>query len=93
MEWKYEIYFGRTVDQLEVDFILYGPKGLIAIEVKRSKKISSDDLKALRAFQCDYSIAKLYIFYGGNQRLYFDGIEAIPITEALLSLPALLNYT
>lgn len=87
----YDLYFWRTADkQLEIDFILYGPKGLIGIEVKRSKKIYPDDLKALKAFQEDYSIAKLYIFYGGNQRLYFDKIEAIPFTEALLTLPHIL---
>lgn len=89
-DFKYEIFFWRTVDKLEIDFILYGPKGLIAIEVKRSKKIHSDDLRALKAFQADYPIAKLYIFYGGNQRLYFDSIEAIPLSEALLHLPELL---
>lgn len=92
-EFKYDIYFWRTVDQLEIDFILYGPKGLIGIEVKRSKKITSDDLKPLKAFQTDYPTAKLYIFYGGNQRLYFDQIEAIPIVEALQTLHHLLQFT
>jgi predicted AAA+ superfamily ATPase len=89
-ELKYDIYFWRTIDKLEVDFILYGPKGLVAIEVKRSKKIHSDDLKALHAFQSDYPMAKLYLFYGGTQRLYFDKITAIPIAEALQTLPQLL---
>jgi predicted AAA+ superfamily ATPase len=87
----YEIYFWRTVDQLEVDFILYGPKGLIGIEVKRSKKIDTDDLKGLKAFQSDYPMAKLYILYGGEQRLYFDQIQAIPFREALFTLPDLLG--
>ena len=86
-ELDYEIYFWRTKDKLEVDFILYGPKGLIGIEVKRSKNISPSDLKGLKAFYSDYPTAKLYIFYGGSRRLYFDSIEAIPITEALRSLP------
>ena len=87
----YEIYFWRTVAKLEVDFILYGPKGIIGIEVKRSKKIHSNDLISLHAFQEDYPSAKLYIFYGGTQRLYFDRIEAIPISEALQTLPQLLG--
>lgn len=89
-ELGYEIYFWRTVDQLEVDFVLYGQKGLVGIEIKRSKKIYPDDLKALCAFQADYPSAKLYLFYGGDQRLYFEKIEAIPITEALKMLPKLL---
>ncbi|MES2199086.1 MAG: AAA family ATPase [Chlamydiota bacterium] len=87
----YDIYFWRTVDKLEIDFILYGPKGLIAIEIKRSKKINADDLKALKAFQSDYPMVKSYIFYGGDQTLYFDGIEAIPMEKALKTLPYLLD--
>lgn len=87
----YEFYFWRTVDKLEVDFILYGPRGIIGIEVKRSKKICPKDLKALKIFQTDYPSSKLYIFYGGRSRLYFDKIEAIPISEALQMLPNLLK--
>lgn len=89
-EYGYEIFFWRTVEKLEIDFVLYGPKGLIGIEVKRGNKINSTDLKALKTFKSDYPIAKLYIFYGGSQRLYFDDIEAIPISEALADLPNLL---
>ena len=91
LEFGYEVYFWRTADQLEIDFILYGPKGLVAIDVKRSKKINPADLQSLKAFQADYPNSTLYIFYGGNQRLYFDGIEAIPVAEALQNLPKLLE--
>ena len=91
-ELEYETFFWRTTDQLEIDFVLYGPKGLLAIEIKRAKNINEGDLKAMKAFQADYPNAKLYFFYGGNQRLYFNQIEAIPIAEALLTLPKLLGY-
>jgi predicted AAA+ superfamily ATPase len=91
LELGYEIYFWRTADKLEVDFILYGPKGLIGIEIKRSKKIDTDDLKGLKAFQIDYPSSKLYIFYGGSARLHFDHITAIPVGEALQNLPKLLE--
>ena len=87
----YEIFFWRTVDQLEIDFVLYGPKGLIGIEVKRASKIDTKDLKGLKAFQSDYPTAKLYLFYGGSKRLYIDNIEVIPAKEALMSLPELLS--
>ncbi len=90
-DFKYEFFFWRTSDQLEIDFILYGPNGLVGIEVKRARKIETDDLKSLKAFQQDYPTAKLFLFYGGSQRLYFDGIEAIPLTEALQSLPQILT--
>lgn len=91
LELGYEIFFWRTADQLEVDFILYGPKGLMAFEIKRSRKINDKDLKGIRAFQTDYPSAKLYLFYGGNRRLYFDHIEVIPIEDALKELPKLLT--
>jgi predicted AAA+ superfamily ATPase len=89
-DYGYTLYFWKTLDKHEVDFVLYGPKGLMAIEVKRSKKIDSADLKSLKAFKADYPVAKLYIFYGGERRLYFDEIEAIPFSEALKTLPTLL---
>lgn len=87
----YELFFWKTVDGLEVDFVLYGPNGLIAIEVKRSKKVRPDDVQALQAFHADYPSAKLYVFYGGTQHLHFDAIEAIPLETALKALPQLLG--
>ncbi len=88
---QYQLYFWRTVDQVEVDFVLYGPKGIIGIEVKRSDSINSKDLKGLRAFKEDYPEAKLFLFHGGTRREYIENIQLIPIREALLSLPELLN--
>jgi predicted AAA+ superfamily ATPase len=87
----YEIYFWRTIDKMEIDFILYGSKGLIGIEVKRSKRIDKRDLKSLKTFKLDYPVAKLYIFYGGEKNLYFNDIEVIPIKKALQILPELLD--
>jgi predicted AAA+ superfamily ATPase len=88
---QYQLYFWRTVDKIEVDFILYGPKGIIAIEVKRSDKIDQKDLRGLKAFGEDYPEAKLFLFYGGKKREYIGNIQLIPLEEALLSLPELLN--
>jgi predicted AAA+ superfamily ATPase len=91
-DFDYEIFYWRTNDQLEVDFVLYGPKGLIAIEVKRAKKIDPSDLKGLAVFKKDYPEAKPFLFYGGNRRLYFDEITAIPFQEALATLPTILGH-
>ncbi len=90
-DFNYELYFWRTTDQLEIDFILYGPKGLLGIEVKRSCHIHPQDLKSLKAFQADYPTAKLYMLYGGEQTLYFDNIQAIPIKQALSTLNFILS--
>ncbi len=88
---KYEIFFWRTIDQVEVDFILYGPKGIIDIEVKRTKNVSPSALKGLKAFHKDYPEVDLYLFYGGD-KVYFDGkIQIIPLSHALLSLKELLG--
>jgi len=86
----YELYYWRTGNGLEVDFVLYGEKGLIAIEVKRAGKIRSRDLRGLKAFAQDYPMASLYIFYGGETKLFIDNITLIPVREALTELPILL---
>lgn len=87
---QYKLYFWRTADKVEVDFVLYGPKGIIAIEVKRSDTIDPKDLKGLRLFGEDYPEAKRLIFYGGKRREYIDNIEIIPLADALPMLPQLL---
>lgn len=86
----YQIYYWRTKHGIEVDFILYGQKGLIAIEVKSSTQIHSKDIKALKYFRDDYKIAKLYVFYGGKRALHIEGVDVIPIDLALRKLEKIL---
>jgi predicted AAA+ superfamily ATPase len=87
----YEIFFWRTKLGLEVDFVVYGPKGLIAFEIKRSKKVSSFDTKGLRAFKEEYPIAKLYLLYGGETQLYDEDVTIMPFGKALIELEAILQ--
>lgn len=87
---EYAIYFWRTIKGEEVDFVLYGPRGLHAFEIKRTTKIYSQDLKALQLFHEDYPEAKLYILYGGKFRQYFGDIQAIPYEEGLKELSIIL---
>ena len=49
----YNISFWRTQNQMEVDFVLYGEKGLHAFEIKRTNRINNKDLNGLKAFQDD----------------------------------------
>ncbi|HHB75885.1 MAG TPA: ATP-binding protein [Desulfobulbus sp.] len=86
----YELYYWRTSNGREVDFVLYGEAGIIALEVKRAAKIRSKELRGLKAFVRDYPMASLYMFYGGGTRMYIDGITLIPIQESLQQLPQLL---
>jgi predicted AAA+ superfamily ATPase len=87
----YTIYFWRTANQVEVDFVLYGPKGLHAFEIKSASTITSKALKGLRLFQEDYPEAKLYMIYNGKHREYKEGITLLPIEQALTELPTLLD--
>lgn len=85
---KYEISYLRTKNHIEVDFVLYGPRGLIGIEVKASAHVSQRDLRGLKLFLQDYPKSKSYIVYGGSQRKKIDNIEMIPITEFCLNIEA-----
>ncbi len=87
----FKIYFWRTVDQQEVDFILYGERGLIAIEVKSGKTIHPSNLTSLRLFKEEYPIAKLFVFYGGKEPIYRDDITILPLETVLPNLPAFLK--
>lgn len=88
---RYSIYFWRTSNGTEVDFILYGDKGLLAIEVKNKKRVSGKDFNALKAFQTDYPEASLFLFYTGERKEYYDSIYVLPVQEALRELPSLLG--
>jgi len=75
----YSLFYWRTANQFEVDFILYGKQGIIAIEVKRTKKPTAKHLKGLKMFLKDYPTAKCYLVYLG-ERIMRDGkIEIIPV--------------
>jgi predicted AAA+ superfamily ATPase len=88
---NYKIHFWRTKTGLEVDFVLYGEKGLLAFKIKHKKTISKKDCKGLYAFQTDYPIAKLYLIYGGYEIEYHETITATPFQKALEMLPDLLQ--
>jgi len=90
LECNYQLYFWRTKNGLEVDFILYGPKGLVAIEVKRSSHVRKKSLRGLKEFKKDYPPAKCFLFYGGTTPLYMDHITVLPIDQALCNLDKLL---
>ncbi len=88
---EYQLYYWRTTTGIEVDFVIHGPQGLLAFEIKRSKNISSYDIKGLLSFQKDYPEAKLFLIYGGDRRYYFDTVQVIPLRDALWDLPGILS--
>lgn len=89
---NHKIYYWRTSNGVEVDFIAYGEQNLIAFEIKHAKRISPKMLRGLSQFKEDYPFAKLYILYLGQETLYLQNdIVALPFVEALSKLPVLLK--
>ncbi|MDP2951468.1 MAG: ATP-binding protein [bacterium] len=82
----FSLFFWRSASQFEVDFILYGRKGIIAVEVKRTKKPSAKDLKGLKVFLQDYPTAKAYFVYLGEKIMSEGKIEILPVKDFLKQL-------
>ena len=87
----YQIYFWRTRGGLEVDFVLYGQRGLLAFEIKRSAHIGPKDTRALREFKKDYPPAQCILLYGGTMPQYHNEITVLPIGHALENMANLLK--
>lgn len=83
---KHDLGFWRTRSGLEVDFVVYGPKGFWALEVKNATKIYPVDTKPLEAFLIDYPMAQGILLYRGKERLVQKGILCLPCDEFLQNL-------
>jgi len=90
-DYQYDLYYWRTSNGAEVDFILYGPKGIIAFEIKRSGRLSKKDLTGLNIFHNDFPEAKRYLLYGGSREEYEDGVTILPVSKALKEFPVILD--
>lgn len=82
----FELFFWRTKAGQEVDFILYGAGGLVAIEVKRTSRLRAADLSGLKAFKADYPMARTILLYGGKERRQTKDILCVPCEEFLRGL-------
>ncbi len=92
---NYQFSFWRTHTKLEVDFVIYGPKGFWAIEVKRGLDVSPSDVKALSIFQEEYPEATSFLLYRGKMKQKIHNILCIPVEEFLQNLhpeKSLLNF-
>lgn len=87
----YNVHYWRTGDGREVDFVLYGERGLLAFEVKRASRLRADDFRSLTAFIDDYPMAKACLVYGGT-RAYREGrVEVVPFEVCMRELPSRLG--
>lgn len=87
----YEFYYWRTSNQVEVDFVAYGERGLFAFEIKRKRTISSRDLAGLKVFGEDYPMAKLYMVYGGDHEAFYGNVKVLPFEKMLFQLRKILR--
>jgi predicted AAA+ superfamily ATPase len=80
------LYYWRTRNRNEIDFILYGTDGLFAIEVKNGRVIHPQDLRSLKAFKQDYPQAVVLLLYRGKEKMKIDNIFVVPAEEFLMKL-------
>lgn len=83
---SYELFFWRTRHGVEVDFVVYGPNGFWAIEVKNTSRIRDEDIQGLQAFLEDYPQSKALFLYRGKDRLKRHGVLCLPVQEFLTAL-------
>lgn len=82
----HELAYWRTRAGSEVDFVVHGPAGLWAIEVKHTTTVRPQDLHSLRAFGEDYPEARRRLLYRGREPLEIGGIRCLPCAEYLLGV-------
>ncbi|MFZ1946844.1 MAG: DUF4143 domain-containing protein, partial [bacterium] len=78
--------YWRTRSGVEVDFVVYGPDGIRAVEVKNARRLEPHDLTGLKSFREDYPQASLCLLYRGRDRLVRDGVPVVPCEEFLRAL-------
>ncbi|OPY93001.1 MAG: hypothetical protein A4E73_00570 [Syntrophaceae bacterium PtaU1.Bin231] len=81
-----DLFYWRTRSGVEVDFVVYGPEGLWAVEVKSSTRIHPGDLRGLLAFREEYPECKTFLIYGGKDRLVKSDVLCVPCFDFLMGL-------
>ncbi len=82
----YRLYYWRTPTGDEVDFVLYGQRGLRVFEVKMAHHTRPDDLHSLLRFRADYPEARAHMLYLGDRRWHDRGIEVVPFLDCVTGL-------
>lgn len=83
---RHQLAFWRTRSGAEVDFVVHGPRGFWALEIKNADRVRDEELRGLRAFRDDYPEARAIFLYRGNERLQRHGILCVPCEEFLRGL-------
>lgn len=88
--WDQKLFYWKTANKIEVDFVSYGAEGLSAFEIKRSGTLRGEDLEGLKLFKEDYPMAKCYLLNLSSEMKTIDGIQVVPFEKALWDLKNLL---
>lgn len=88
---QYSIFYWRTQANEEVDFVLYGPKGIHAFELKHADRVRGDDTTGLQLFLRDYPSAKGFLLYLGKEEYHQNGITIMPLETALRNFVKLVS--
>ena len=83
---KSDLYFWRTRSGVEVDFVVYGPQGMWALEVKNTATIRPADLRGLKSFRDEFPESRAFFLYRGRERLLREGILCLPCCDFLSHL-------
>ena len=89
--WGYSIYFWRTAGGHEVDIVLYGERGIVALEVKRGDRVTAENLGGLSAFLQEYPMAQAYFLHGGTREGWEKNIRILPVENFLKNIAQVLG--
>ena len=81
-----QLFFWRSRAGLEVDFVVYGSDGFLAIEVKNTNRIRPEDLRGLKSFKDEYPQSHAILLYRGSERLKQGCVLCIPCDEFLRTI-------
>lgn len=81
------IYLFRTVDGIEIDFIIKKHDELICIEIKKDQFIYAGDFKSLHFFDQKYPEIKkqLFVLHNGTRDQNEGKVQVIPLSKYLNS--------
>ena len=82
----FELSYWRTRAGSEINFIVYGPEGFWAVEVKNASSVRAEDVRALRTFTEDYPSCEPLLVYRGDVRLAVQGVRCVPAQDFLVGL-------
>lgn len=81
-----KLSYWRTRHGVEVDFIVWGPDGFWAIEVKNSARPHARDLSGLKAFREEFPDCTPILLHRGRNPSKIDSIDCLPVGEFLLGI-------